>query len=137
MQNKILVKYNRLNIFTFGESKLIPGINKVDPKAWEDGLKLYPRLAHFVEDGTIETLNKSGVTRDDSEAANTKGALTVDDITKLNDKRAIKLVKDTADIDLLTLWSEIEKRKPVLAAIDAQFEAIAKAAEPIQADATK
>lgn len=125
----MLVKYKKLNVFSFGHHRLIPGVNDIPQAEWEAALKLYPRLKHFVDAGDIETMDKSGNVRDD-DAKQPGAPLEAADLSKLNDKKAIALVKETVDERLLNIWYESEKRKPVVMAIEGQFEAIAKSGEP-------
>jgi hypothetical protein len=129
----MLVKYKKLNTVAFGNVRLIPGTNDVPQKDWEAALKLYPLVRHLVDAGEIETFDKSGNVRDDdasTPASKAQPPLEVEDLSKLAEKKAVAMVKDTVDERLLNAWYQTEKRKAVIVAIEGQFETIAKAAEP-------
>lgn len=136
----MLIKYKKVNILNVGaDFRLVPGNNNIPEAKWEAALKLYPKLRYLVEEGHIETYTKTGAVRDEplvenpaatGEAAKGEPPLEVEDLAALNQKKAVRLVKDTYDVDILTAWHETEKRAEVIKAIEGQFTAIAKAGEP-------
>lgn len=141
----MLVKYKKVNILNVGDIRIIPGNNEIDQAQFEAAVKLYPKLRRLLESGDLETFNKAGKVRDGDDvvaaaagepgAAKVEAPLELADISKLNEKNAVKLVKDTVDSAVLTAWYETEKRAGVIKAIEAQFDAIAKAGEPEKKDA--
>lgn len=87
---------------------LLPGVNEVDPKAWEAFIS-NPAQRFLLESGELEVVEE---------------AKTLADLAKLSVKEAIAMVKETFRKDLLDRWAEAEERKTVLDAIEKQYDAL-------------
>jgi hypothetical protein len=104
---------------------LVPGANEVSPEVWAHVCARFPSLkGHYMAEDLVEVVEDA------------KGeTVTADDIGKLNEKAAVKLVKATADEAMLLRWLDTEERKGVVEAIENQLEALAKAGEPVKKEA--
>lgn len=107
-----IVKNNRAQIFGNHLMKLLPGVNEVDAKTWDE-FKLSPSIKHFIAEGEIEEL--------DLPNAQEGSPVQIDD---LNQKEALALVKATFDSKLLERWAANESRKGVLDALEKQMDAL-------------
>lgn len=107
-----IVKNNRPQIFGNHLMTLLPGVNEVDAKKWEEFSKS-PAIKHHIAEGEIEEL--------DLPNAHEGSPVQIDD---LNQKEALALVKATFDSKLLERWAENESRKGVLDALEKQMDAI-------------
>ncbi len=116
----MLIKNNKPNLRGFGdELTLKPGVNDVPAEVWQKVVAKYGgNLQRLLDDGIVEVVEEAGAPIDAAGLAT------------LTERKAVKLVKDTVDEDLLLTWHETEKRKPVVAAIEAQLDVLAKAGEP-------
>lgn len=100
-----LVKNNEARVHNLGgHLTLGPGVNNPDPKAWAEAKKI-KLVQHHLEEGTFEELD-------------------VKDLAQVSEKRAVKLVSDTVDRELLKTFAATEKREKVKAAIAKQLEKI-------------
>ena len=107
-----IVKNNRAQIFGNHLMTLLPGVNEVDAKKWEE-FKLSPAIKHGISEGEIEEVDLPSA-HDDSPVQ----------ISDLNQKEALALVKATFDMTLLERWAESESRKGVLDALEKQIDAV-------------
>lgn len=105
----MLIMHNRDGLHHAGDLKLMPGLNEVDPDAW-DAVKDLPAFAALLDDGTIEVLESKGGKQ-----------LKPKDIANIDEKKALELVSDTVDKKLLKEMQKYEKRAAVLEAIDEQL----------------
>lgn len=87
---------------------LLPGVNAVGDDEWDEAKKL-PLIKALLDNGTLAEIKPAGKKK------------AAKDISEFKDTEAIKLVKETTDMDLLTSWRENAK-PAVLKAIDAQVE---------------
>lgn len=94
---------------TGAQVRLMPGINEVDPSLWAK-VKHHPLAKHLIGDGVLKCPGE--------------------ELTKMNPREAIQVVRDTLDAELLEQWSAEETRKQVLAAITEQQALLTKPAEP-------
>lgn len=128
----MLVIYNKVNVLRLAkmdprEGKirgLMPGVNDIDDAEWAKCVKTYPMLTRYLEEGVIEI----------PETSDGK-PVEANELGTLNERQAIKLVKETASEDLLLKWHDSEsasKRKGVVKAIEAQMDRLAKAGEPLK-----
>jgi len=118
-----IVKNNRAQIFGNHLLSLLPGVNEVDAKAWDE-FKLSPSIKHCIAEGEIEEL--------DFPTANPDSPVQIDD---LNQKEALALVKATFDSKLLERWAANESRKGVLDALEKQMDALKLKKDEEEADA--
>lgn len=102
----MLVKYNRPNIHDAYGVRFIPGVNDVSPDGWAL-CKKDSEIAKLLEDGVFEEFEES------KEASK--------DLSTFVEKKAIALVKETYDLDLLKAWKETELRAKVFKAIESQI----------------
>lgn len=144
----MLVNNKRLNILNIGgEVILQPGVNDLpnhNAQTWQSLLDKYPKLASLVEDGLIVVVEDPGGSEDDDQGGGEpmpapspqpfRKAATAsagnDLLSRYREKDAIRLIKETADDQLLNSWYEVEQRPPVIRAIEDQFAALARAGEP-------
>jgi hypothetical protein len=111
-KTKMLVMNKRSGMHHVGELHFQPGLNEVPQERWEEALQL-PAFAALVDDGTFEEVQtKSGK------------PVAAADVPSLPEKQAISLIKETTSKSLLNAWQLVEKRQPVLDAIQDQFDAI-------------
>jgi hypothetical protein len=89
---------------------LKPGVNDIDPKAWEL-VKGTLAMKHHLKEGTIEVLSNAPA------KAEVK-------LSELDQAEALEVVGLTLDRDLLIKWAKGEKRQPVNEAIGAQLEKV-------------
>lgn len=108
----MLVKNNRDGLHHVNGLQLLPGLNEVDEKAFAEAAKL-PAFKAMIDDGTFEPVeSKAGK------------VISAAEVTKLGEKEAIALIKDTTVRDLLMGWRQTETRVNVLDAIQAQLDEI-------------
>lgn len=117
-----IVKNHRAQIFGNHLMRLLPGVNEVDAKAWDE-FKTSPSIKHFIAEGEIEEL--------DLPNAHEGSPVQIDD---LNQKEALALVKATFDSKLLERWAANESRKGVLDALEKQMDALKLKAKEEEAD---
>ncbi len=116
----MLINYKKPNIRGIGPITLKPGINDVDADLWASVQKDYHvGIKRMIDADLLEIVEDAK--GDPIESA---------DVSKLNEKKAVALVKETVDELLLMQWHEADKRKPVLEAIEKQLDKLAKAGEP-------
>ena len=114
----MLIMHNRDGLHHAGDLMLMPGLNEVDPAAF-DAVKELPAFAALLEDGTIEVLETKG-----GKSMTTKDVPKVD-VKKAESGHAVTLtVEDTVDKKLLKEMKKLEKRPEVLDAIEEQLAAI-------------
>lgn len=111
-----IVHNKRAQIFGNHLMTLIPGVNEVDGKVWEEFRKS-PAIKHYIAEGEIEEMEL--VAGKDNVAGSAPF-----DLTALNQKDAVGLVKATFDKALLERWAEAESRKGVLDALEKQMDAL-------------
>jgi hypothetical protein len=118
----MLINYGKVNVFAFSPSlKLIPGINKVSDADWAK-VKDHPKVKAYLADGTLKVVDGKA---DEIEPGS---ADAIDEtLSGLSEKKAIDLIDETVDENLLLSWKSGEKRGKVIKAIDEQLAAIAKA----------
>lgn len=110
----MLVKIITPNVYGIarknGKSTIIfiPGINKISGEDWEE-IKANPGIKKRIENKTIEIVDD----REDVESSET--------LKNHNSQKAIELVTQTLDKNLLEKWKELETRTTVLKAIDKQL----------------
>lgn len=114
--------HNKGNYIRHIGAMLIPGVTRLSPseaKAFQQAAKL-PLNKKLIEAKEIEIV-KEGDTESDEVPS-------VSSISELNADKAILLIKDTFNLELLGAWgleeSEGKKRKTVLDAINEQIESI-------------
>ena len=108
----MLVKNNRNGLHHVGDLHFLPGLNEVDEKAFAEAAKL-PAFKAMIDDGTFEPVeSKAGKT------------ISAGEVTKLAEKEAVSLIKETFARDLLMGWRQVETRVNVLDAIQAQLDTI-------------
>lgn len=110
----MIVKNNKKQILGNHLLTLLPGVNDVLPKAWEEFSKS-PSIRHFIAEGEIEVLEIPKA------AATPASPIQID---KLNQKDALALVRATFDKALLERWAVSESRKPVLDALERQLDGL-------------
>ena len=84
-----------------------PGLNQLDPKLWA-AVKVHPDVKAMLDDEILEVIGK------ESDSA--------EDLAKMDDKKALKLVADTMDHTVLVKWYAAEKRDSLQVAIRGQLE---------------
>jgi len=121
MAKLLLIKWKRPNIYRCGDVRLMPGLNEVHEKFWDE-VKSMPAIKKRMEMGLLELVKHKKAAPDSDED---KG---VEDkpepkciIVECEVKDAIKIVKETLDHAKLEEWKSIEKRKSVLKVIESQI----------------
>lgn len=125
----VLIKYNAVNILSFGASPetgvaaavLKPGLNEIEAEVWAKN-KSHPVLKVLVEEGKIEVL---------SEEPKEKQVVV---LTKMKPTEALATIKETIDLPLLEGWLKSEKRVNVLKALREQIAELQ--APPVYRDKT-
>ncbi len=92
---------------------LLPGVNQA-PENWEQ-VKQHPLVAKAIDESILEEI--------DTHPGAKPGAKSPEDLSGVNEKRAIQLVKETLSPVLLQKWLNSEKRDKVLSAIREQIAA--------------
>lgn len=114
----MLVEYNRPNIHDAYGLKFKPGINDVDPKKWDE-CKKDPEIKRLIgENIFVEFL--ADKTAEGKKAAEAEVLSLVD----FTESKAIKVVKKTYKLDMLSLWQAGETRQSVIVEIVRQIESI-------------
>lgn len=116
----MLVKVNKAGIINVIDIILKPGVNQLDEKQaakFKEHIKNKNNkpLQALLENDTIEIIEDAGIKED------AEGAI---DISKMSEKAAIKLIKETVQTDLLDKFAASEERKKVLDAIAKQQAAL-------------
>jgi hypothetical protein len=146
----MLVKWNGKNVWSIGKGmadgavvQLVPGPNELEKADWE-AIKDHPVVKARMEKDVIDMTRgkvkmlevvvakvETGSSDDNSGSDdNNEGGST---LSSLNATDAVKLIKETFNVELLRKWEEDETRKKPMAAIKAQFEAIEKSREEDEA----
>ena len=101
------------------ETVLIPGINEIDGKLWENAKK-HPNVAHYLNEGELVEINVP--TDAGARKKSSKGLL------QYGITEAKKLVRQTYDKALLADWKSADNRSGIHQEIDKQIERIDAAA---------
>lgn len=117
----MIVKYNHPGILVIGYKqssvRLMPEINEIESSVWDE-VKNNPVIVQMLKDKKLEVISL----KEEKKAEDGKP---VDDSKSTLDgfqyKKAVALVKNTVDRDLLKKWKSHEKRPSVLQAIDEQL----------------
>lgn len=104
-EKTVIVNNKKTGLIGFESVTLMPGANEV-AEAIAKTMMEHPIIKIMIGEGTLEFLS------------NEKEEF---DLEKLSNGDAIALVKSTVFEDLLKDWKKLEKRKPVLKAIDEQL----------------
>lgn len=115
----MLLINKRETVVTVKGVLLKPGTNKVSASWWSNAKK-HKTVAKRLELGMLEVVNE-GVDDIDLGIDGDEGAESAD-ISGLNAREAISVIKETFDLKLLKAWAETESRATVTRAIDAQIE---------------
>ena len=112
----MLIRNNSVRIMVVpvqgGNVRIMPGVQEIETETWK---KVLPLVKEKIEDGELENMDE----RMDDEFEEGLGAFSVNE--------AKKLVKETADEDLLNEWLMSDSRKGVKDAIRKQLKYIADA----------
>lgn len=111
----MLVKYTKANIHDAYGMKLKPGINDVDPKHWAEAKK-DPEIQTMMDDGAIVLMEADQATKTDGSPAPK-----VLNLKDFSEKKALNVIKDTFDYELLQMWDAGEDRQKVKMAIAKQL----------------
>lgn len=109
----MLVKYTKANIHDAYGMKLKPGVNDVDPKLWADAAK-DSEIQAMLDDGAIVLLEQDN-------GDSTKAPAKVTSLKGFGEKKALNIIKDTFDYEMLQLWSADEQRQNVKVALAKQL----------------
>ena len=111
------IKRNKANMTMIAGIWISPGVNDIpDEKAVV--LKNSKQYKHELFSGLIEVIQDDSLIAVSSKNDSLKPGL------NMNAKKAIELIRETFDRDLLKSWTKNETRKTVLNAIDAQIDEI-------------
>lgn len=116
----VSVRNHEKRMYDLEGVKLLPGLNSnVDEAMWKKA-KSHPVVKNLIDAGKVEEVltPKASVGKGSNQQS-------VVDLTKMQPKAAIELVKDTIEVLTLQAWKKIEKRKTVVSAIDAQLKELA------------
>lgn len=112
----MLIRNNSVRIMVVpvqgGNVRIMPGVQEIETETWK---KVLPLVKEKIEEGELENMDE----RMDDEFEEGLGAFSVNE--------AKKLVKETADEDLLNEWLMSDSRKGVKDAIRKQLKYIADA----------
>ena len=118
----MLVKWNQPGPLSVGVGNglvlIIPGVNHVERSVWELH-ENNPSIQEFIKTGKMEVIVDSD---EKQESKNNEIECESDELSGLNVKKAVEIVKGTYRIDLLKKWSEMETRRGVITAIESQIE---------------
>lgn len=103
--------------------RLLPGLNEVSPKHWEEALGL-PVVQHYVKTKVFEVVE----TPAPRGASKTQPVSEVR-LASLPEDKAVELVKQVLDRDLLLKWKADETRPTALDAIEEQLKLLQLSAE--------
>lgn len=107
----MIVTLNKAGVVHLQKIMLLSGANQVDATVFAEELK-NPIVKMLVENGTIGYEEKDLTGKPIAEEKY---------LDKMKPKEAQELVEQTIDVALLQKWQAVEKRKPVLAAIEKQI----------------
>lgn len=94
---------------------LVPGNNEVEPEVWEQ----------LAKNANVRTLLEDDDTENGKPVLEVDAKVSLKDISKLDTKKAVKVVKGTFDRGLLRHWQRTEvSRREVADAVDAQLRAV-------------
>lgn len=129
----MLIRYTQANIYRCRDLRLIPGVNDVPEKVWNE-VKDHPLVKARLQKGVIVPLPAAKPMEHAPEANPSSGhshsgdqGAGADGLVSLNGfgaKEAEALVKETFDLPTLERWAGEETRKGVLKAIEAQIESL-------------
>lgn len=102
---------------------LKPGANVVADEVWRH-VEGNPQLQARIKRGEIEVLDASG-----------KGAAI--ELCALPPNEALRVARETVDLDLLQAWHGAEKRDPVRNVLDEQISKISRPDEPDDSDESR
>lgn len=117
----MLIKFNSVRLLGFHHHFVKPGINDIEESVVQD-MMADPILAAKFESGELEVLDKSDVG-----AKNVKASVAgkepsgVDLLAASEPKKAVSLVGQTVDMDVLEAWFKKDKRKVVRDALRKQI----------------
>lgn len=129
----MIVNFKKAGRLQVGSIVLIPGPNKVDPKAWLE-MRQHPTIARKIDDGQIvEETDIEEVTELVKQAESQKGstpaavAAVVDvkmyeHLLTLKVPQARSLVEETVELKLLEEWQKRETRNQVKSSLKKQIE---------------
>jgi len=106
-QQKITVINSQTRILRLGKIQLLPGLNFVDKKEFEVQIK---KVEFWLKAGIVEVVDETEKEGQDP----TK-------LSNYNARKAVQLVKDTVDGEILNKWLKEEDRQSVIEAIDKQL----------------
>lgn len=123
---KYLLENTRPRVFRIASLTLFPGVNEVEPTAWDKVAKHYAVKESFNE-GHLRWV--PGGSPEDAPRKADKAAGGPYPLKKMSPTDAINVVKKTTSVGTLEQWLEAESRKPVTSAIEKQLAEIKKAEE--------
>lgn len=120
----MLVLNNKPHIRDAYEMKLYPGVNDVDPAKWAEATVKYKdqEILALLDKGDLVVLEKDEVKM----VAPEKETKTLKGFSK---KKALEVIKDTFNYELLAFWKASDDRPDVIVAIEKRVEEM-KAAAP-------
>lgn len=125
----MIVNFKRAGRLNVNGVILIPGSNKVDPKAWLEARK-HPHIQHKLDEGII--VEETDI--EEMIEASEQGSAVVDTkmfehLATLKVPQARQLVEETMDLGLLEEWQKRETRNQVKSSLKKQIELLK---EPLQ-----
>jgi len=112
----MLIKNNTPTVLGFGSKEksgqvlvMKPGVNDVPGQFWEQ-VETHPTVKVWMDEGKLEVLTEDVKVPADKVLNGLKPA------------DAVKVVKDTLDVELLDVWMKTEKRPAVVKALKKQHE---------------
>ncbi|HEX5034650.1 MAG TPA: hypothetical protein VFW62_09235 [bacterium] len=121
----MLIMYTPANIYRCGEMRLIPGMNDVPERVWNE-VKDHPLVKMRVEKGLISLRpqQKAKLAGDGESTGQDDNGDGLTSLGEFSAKEAEALVKETFDLPTLERWQGEETRKGVLKAIEAQIDSL-------------
>jgi len=122
---KFMFHYTKPNVWKIGSLRFLPGINEVDEAAWNK-VKDHPLLQERFNSGALLWVKGPGVQKKEvpEDVPPEEVESDVEALDGMTSDEAKALVAKTFSLDLLNSWLELETRKGVLKAIEAQIEAV-------------
>ncbi len=101
---------------------VIPGVNYIEPKAWEE-IGKNPSTLAFIEDGRlIKHDGPTAAEKKKAAASQPQGTIVHDDFLGMEEAQVVRIVKKTLFLPLLERWIEGENRPKVIRAIHKQID---------------
>lgn len=129
----MLVKWNHKGPLSFGHSHekstgivtvLVPGINRVPEDQWAQQMgpskkkdfKPHPVITTYMNEGKLSLVDKGNLDKPVEESH--------PDLALYDDAKAVEIVQDCYNMDLLKEWGSVEKRILVSRQIDKQIDSL-------------